>query len=124
MLKLDVTGAYHHISLQPSQVGVFVHIISSVPEDYVIIICINLVLPIGWEDWPKFFCAFLEMLTNVANDLVDAYLPVPAYGAISVLPATDLGPPHTPESLTHIDCYMDNFIYKVQGGGRATTPSL
>ena len=68
MSKLDVTDAYHRI-------------------------CINLVLPMGWVDSPKFFCAFSETLTDVANALVDADLPVPAYGAISALPATEPPPP-------------------------------
>ena len=57
-----------------------------------------------WVDSPKFFCALSETLTYVANAMVGADLPVPAYGAISVLPSTEPGPPHTLESLTHIDC--------------------
>ena len=64
----------------------------------------------GWVDSPKFFCAFSETLIDVANALVDSELPVPAYGAISEIPSTGPGPPHTPESLTHIDCYMDDVI--------------
>ena len=74
------------------------------PDDYFIIICINLVLLMVWVDSPKFFCALLETLTYVANNMVGADLPMPAYGDISVLPSTEPGPPHTPESLTHIDC--------------------
>ena len=65
-------------------------------------------------DSPKFFYAFLETFTDVANALADADPPVPAYGTISALPATE--PPHTLESLTHINCYMDDIIYAVQGG--------
>ena len=70
----------------------------------------------GWVYSPKFFCAFSETLIDVVNALVDSELPVPAYGAISEIPSTGPGPPHTPESLTHIDCYMDNVISVVQGG--------
>ena len=51
----------------------------------------------------------------MANALVDKNFPVPSYGAISEIPATGLVPPHTPESLTHIDCYMDDVISVVQG---------
>ena len=36
----------------------------------------------GWVDSPKFFCAFLETLTDVANPLVDTNLPVPSYSMI------------------------------------------
>ena len=52
----------------------------------------------------------------MANALVDIDHPVPSYGAISDIPATGPGPPHTPESITHIDCYMDDVISAVQGG--------
>ena len=103
MSKIDVADVYHHGTLTPSQVGAFSYVVPSVPDDNTIIICINLVLPMGWVDSPKFFCAFLGTLTGVSNSLVDADLPVLAYGAISALPATDPGPLHTSESLTNID---------------------
>ena len=60
----------------------------------------------GWVDSPNYFCAFSETLTDVANVLVHTSLPVPAYGAILAIPETGLGPPHTMDSLTHIDCYI------------------
>ena len=52
----------------------------------------------------------------MANALVDTDLPVPSYGAISEISATGTVPPHTPESLTHIDFYMYDVISVVQGG--------
>ena len=52
----------------------------------------------------------------MANALVDSELPVPSYGAKSKITATGPGPPHNPESLTHIDCYMDDVISVMQGG--------
>ena len=70
----------------------------------------------GWVESPKFFCTFSETLTDVANALVDTDLPVLSYVAISEIPATGTGDPHTPESLTHIDCYVDDVISAVQGG--------
>ena len=68
-----------------------------------------------WVDSPKFFCTFSETLTGVANALVNTDLPVLSYGAISKIPDTGTGPPYTPESLTHIYCYMDDVISAVQG---------
>ena len=70
----------------------------------------------GWVDTPKFFCAFLEKLTDVANALVNSELPVPSYVTISNIPATGPAPPHIPERITHIYCYMDGVISVVQGG--------
>ena len=75
--------------------GAFAYVVPSVPEDDAILICIDLVLPMGWVNSPKFFCAFSETLTDVADALVDFHLPVPAYRVISALPATEPGPPPT-----------------------------
>ena len=54
-------------------------------------------------------------MVDVENTLVDIDLSVPSYVAISEIPVTGTGPPHTPESLTHIDCYIDDVISAVQG---------
>ena len=51
----------------------------------------------------------------MANALVNIDLLVPSYGAISEIPETGTGPPHTPGSLTHIYCYKDYVISAVQG---------
>ena len=80
--KLDAIDAYHCGTVKPSQVGAFAYVIPLASGDKVPIICINLVLPMGWLDSPKFFCAFLETLTDVANPLVDTNLPVPSYSMI------------------------------------------
>ena len=100
---LDVTDANHRGTVKPAQVGAFAYVIPSAPRDEGIFIYIDLVLPMGWLDSPKFFCAFSETLIDVANSLVNSKLPVPSYGAISEIPTTGPAPPHTPESLTHID---------------------
>ena len=94
--KLDVTDAYHRITIKPAQVGVFAYVIPSTPGDEGIFICINLVLPMGWVDSPKFFCAFSETLTDVANALVNSEPPVPSYRTISEIPSTGPAPPLIP----------------------------
>ena len=116
MSKLDVTGAYHRGTVKPAQVGAFAYVIPSAPGDEGIFICIDLVLPMGWVDSPKCFCAFSETLTDMANALVDSEFPVPSYGVISEILSTGPGPPHTLERLTHIYCYMDDIISVMQGG--------
>ena len=94
--KLGFIDVYHRSTVKPAQVGAFAYAIPSALGDEGKIICIDLVLSMGWVDSPKFFCAFLEMLTDVANALVDTDLPVPSYGAISDIPETSPGLPHTP----------------------------
>ena len=56
--KLDVTDTYHLGNLQPSQFGAFAYVAPLVPDDDVIIVCINLVFPMGWVESLKFFCTF------------------------------------------------------------------
>ena len=45
---MDITYAYHRGTVKPSQVGAFVYVILSAPEDEGCIICINLVLKMRW----------------------------------------------------------------------------
>ena len=100
--KLDVTDAYHRGTLWTSQVVAFAYVTPSSSDYDCIIICIDLVLPMGWMDSPKFFCTFSETLTEVENALVHTSLPVLWYGAISKIPETGPGPSHTLDSLNHI----------------------
>ena len=83
VLKIDVTGDYHCGALRPYQVGAFTYIVPLAPIDDCIIICIDLVLLMGWVDSPKFFCDFSETLADIANALVDTEIPIPAYVAIA-----------------------------------------
>ena len=114
--NLDVTDAYHCGTLWLDQVGAFAYVVPAASENNCVIICINLVLPMGWVDSPNYFCAFSETLTDMANALVHTLLLVPAYGVISLVLKTGLGPPHITDSLMHINCYMDDVITAVQGG--------
>ena len=113
--NLDVTDAYHRGTIKPFRMGTFAYVIPSAPGVEDRIICINLVLPMGWLDSPNFFCMLLEILIDMANALVDTDLPVPSYAAISKIPSTGPVPPHTPEIVTHTYFYMDDIISLVQG---------
>ena len=113
---MDVIDTYHSGTLWPSQVRAFVYIIPSVADNDCIIICIDLVLPMVWVDSPKFFCAFSKTLAYMVNALEHTSLPSPGYGAIVKIPRTGPGPPHTLDSLTHKDNYMDDMITLLQGG--------
>ena len=55
--KMDVTDAYHRGTLRPVQVGAFDYVVPASSEDNGVIICINLVLPMGWVDPPNHFYA-------------------------------------------------------------------
>ena len=104
------------IPLRPSQVGAFAYVISSAADEDCIVVCIDLVLQIGWVDSRKFFYAFSKTLTGVANAVLHTLILVPGYGGITKIPKTSPGPPHTLDSLTHIYFYIDDVITVVQGG--------
>ena len=87
--------------LRPYQVRAFAYVILFAVDDSCIIICIDMVLPMGWVDSPKFFCTFLETLTDVVNALIHTSLLVLRYGAIAKIPDTGPGLTHTLDSLTH-----------------------
>ena len=116
MTKLDVAYAYHCGTLCRSQVGSFAYVILSEADGNCIIICVDLVLLMGWMYSPKLFCMFSETYTDVTNALVHMYLPILEYGAIVNISETGPGPPHNLDSLTHKDCYIDDVITMVKSG--------
>ena len=64
---MDVTYAYHRGTLRTAQVGAFAYVISSAANDDCLIICIEIVLPMGWVDSPKYFCAISETLRRLCH---------------------------------------------------------
>ena len=52
--KPDIIDTYHRGIIQMSHVGAFSYVIPSEPGDEGCIICIDLVLPMGWVDSPTF----------------------------------------------------------------------
>ena len=105
--------AYHRGTLCPAQMEAFSYVVPAAAKENCVIICINLMLLMGWVDPPKYFCAIIETLTIVDNALVHTSLPVLAYGAISEIPENIPGPPHTMYSLTHTNCYLEHVITAV-----------
>ena len=80
----------------------FAYVVPAAARDNCVIIYINLVLPMGWMDLPKYFCTISKTLTYGANSLVHKSLLVLTYGAISAIPETSPGPHYTLYSITHI----------------------
>ena len=76
--NMDVMDAYHRGMICPSYLGSFAYAIPSADDDVCIIICIGMILHMGWLNSHKFFCKFSEKLTDMENDLVNMSLPVPA----------------------------------------------
>ena len=106
MYKLDMSEAYHQVTLHLSQVGLFNYIISSVSDYNGVRIFVIIFPPMRWTDTTKFFCTFLEILTNFDNDLIDTEILVPLYGPISDIPKIRTVTPHTSDIPTHIYCIL------------------
>ena len=78
-----------------------------------------------WGGWTHpFFSVHFRKLTDVANALADTDLLVLSYGAISEIPENGPGPPHTPDSLTNIDCIWMTSSQQCKGSQIANTDFL
>ena len=121
---MDTTNVYNRGTFMPSQVGNFAYVIPSTSGGKGYIICINLVLPMGWVNSPIIFCAFLERLIDVTNALVDTDLLVLSYSKVSDIPATRMGPLHTPQILTILISVCMTSYQKCMGTYISNTESL
>ena len=72
-----------------------------VMDDWVII-CIKLVIHMGWVDYPTLFLAILERLTKFSNTLLNTFILLPMYREIIKILKTVPDLLHTPDSLTDI----------------------
>ena len=69
----------------------------------------------GWFNSPKFFCAFSDILMNMASTIVNILLLITWYDAIFNISNTGPGLSHTLDILTHIYLYINDVILAVQG---------
>ena len=67
--------------------------LSTDPVDKGCIIFVDLILPMGWVESPKFLCEFPETLTDVAHAPVDTDLLFLSYATISKISSDGPFPP-------------------------------
>ena len=53
--KWNISDALHQCNLMPTYVGKFAYVVPPVTYDTSGLLCINLVIPIGWVNLPEFF---------------------------------------------------------------------
>ena len=121
--KLDITDMYQRGIVNPLQVGAFAYVIPSVPGvipsvtgEAVCVICIDLVLPMGWVDSPIFFLRVFGNADRCGKHSGGHGPPGPVLQRDLQDPTDQAGGPYTPESLVHIHSYMYDVIPTVQGG--------
>ena len=73
----------HRCPLRAAHIGAFTYVVPPLPSDTTILLCIDLVLPIGWVNSPDMFCAASETVADMAN----GYILDPTY-AFVIYPPT------------------------------------
>ena len=66
--KWDISDAFHRCLLRPADISTFTYVVPPLPTDTPTLMCIDLVLPMGWVNSPDMFCATSETVADVAND--------------------------------------------------------
>ena len=114
--KWDVSDAFPRCPLRPSHVGAFAYVVPPVDKDPSTLLCIDLVLPMGWVSSPDLFCATSETTADIANAYcLDPSTPFCQYAPTKGVYHTTDSPPASPSRLQHTDVYMDDFISLTQG---------
>ena len=79
--KWDISDAFHHCVLRPANICAFSYVVPPLPPNTAIYLCVDLVLPMGYERSPPFICAASETAADLANTyLADHRLPTLEYG--------------------------------------------
>ena len=114
--KWDISDAFHRCNLRPSDVGSFAYVVPALSSDPAVLLCIDLVLPMGWINSPDLFCSTSETVADVANQLINQPdAPVPSYGPTRALYHTVSSPTASPSRLQYADVYVDDINCVTQG---------
>ena len=65
MSKWDISDAFHRCPLRATHIGAFTYVVPPLPSDTTILLCIDLVLPMGWVNSPDMFCAASETVADI-----------------------------------------------------------
>lgn len=114
--KWDISDAFHRYNLKAGDVGAFAYLVSALPSDAAILICIDLVLPMGWVNSPDLFYSTSETVADVANPFINQpETPTPAYAPTRDLYHTVASPTASSSRLQHLDVYVDDINCITQG---------
>ena len=114
--KWDISDAFHRCLLRPEDVGTFAYVIPPLPSDTEQLLCIDLVLPMGWVNSPDLFCATSETVADLANIAFQSDLQIThPYSPTSTLYHCAPSPTAGPDRLQYVDVYMDDLNCLTQG---------
>ena len=116
LYKWDISDAFHRCLSLPGDIGASTFVVALIPTDISNLLCIGLVLPIGWFNSPYMFCAASETVADVTNgyllDPTSAFKIYPptagTYSLVSYPTASDT-------RLQYVNVYMDDSNCATQG---------
>ena len=82
--KWYISDVFHRCPLRASHIGACTYVVPPLSSDTIILLCIDLVLPMGWVNSPDMFCASSETVADMAN----GYILDPT-SAFQIYPPTD-----------------------------------
>ena len=65
--KWDISDAFHRCHLRPKYVGTFSYVVPPTPSDPDPLICIDIVLLMGWVNSLDLFCSTSDTVTGIRN---------------------------------------------------------
>ena len=113
--KWDISDAFHRCPIRPEDVGAFSYVVPPLPTDPHQLLCIDLVLPMGWVNSPDLFCASSETVTDLANTAFRSELDPAPYQPTADLYTATPSPSAGPHRLQYADVYMDDINCLTQG---------
>ena len=113
---MDISDVFHRCNLSLSYVGWFIYVVPPLPEDTSILLCINLLLFVGWLNSTDFFCDAAKIVVDNANVYaLDPNSTFVVYPHRDGVYKTSNSAKASPKCLQYTDIYMENLICAAQG---------
>ena len=116
LFKWDITNASHRCPLRAAHIGAFTCVVPPLPSDTTILLCIDLVLPMGWVNSPDMFCSASETVADMANGYI-LYLtsPFQIYPPTANKYTTAPAPTASSARLQCTEVYKDDLLSATEG---------
>ena len=114
--KWDIFDAFYRCLLRPGEIGAFTYVVPPLPTEISTLLCIDLVIPMGWVNSPDTFCMASETIADVANGyLIDPTSSLTIYLPTAGTYSLALSLTAFASRLQYVDVYMDELTCATQG---------
>ena len=114
--KWDISDEFHWCHLQAAHIGAFTYVVPPLPSDTEILLCIDLVLPMGWVNSSDMLCAASETVADMANGyILDPTSAFKIYPSTARKYSTEPAPTASSARLQCTEVYMDDLMSATQG---------